>query len=63
MPVVIVKMGEGRTLDQKRQLAKGITEAFVTIGTPAEAINVIIQDIPKSCWARGGKLASDDPKS
>jgi len=59
MPVVIVEMWEGRTPDQKRSLAKDITEAFVKIGTPAEAVNIILKDNPKSCWAQGGKLASE----
>jgi 4-oxalocrotonate tautomerase len=59
MPVVIVEMWEGRTHEQKKQLAKGITDAFVQIGVPASAVNVILKDNPKSCWAQGGKLCSE----
>ena len=59
MPVVIVEMWEGRTLEQKKQLAKGLTEAFVKIGTPAESVQIILKDNAKSCWARGGILASE----
>jgi len=59
MPVVIVEMWEGRTLEQKRQLARDLTEAFVKIGTPAEAVHIILKEHPKSCWAQGGKLASE----
>ncbi len=59
MPVVIVEMWEGRTHDQKKQLAKGITDAFVKIGVPADAVHVIMKDNPKSCWAQGGKLCSE----
>ncbi len=59
MPVVTVEMWEGRTQEQKRQLAKDITEAFVKIGVPAQAVHVIMNDHPKSCWAQGGKLCSD----
>jgi 4-oxalocrotonate tautomerase len=59
MPVVIVEMWEGRTVDEKRKLAKGITKAFTTIGVPAEAVNIILKDNPKSCWAQGGQLCSD----
>ena len=29
MPVVIVEMWEGRTIDQKKKLVEGITESFV----------------------------------
>ena len=59
MPVVIVEMWEGRTVEQKKQLAEGITSSFVKIGTPAEAVHIIIKDNPKCNWATGGKLASE----
>lgn len=59
MPVVIVEMWEGRTLDQKRQLVDGITAAFTKIGVPAEALHIIMRDVPKHNWATGGKLASE----
>jgi len=59
MPVVIVEMWEGRTIDQKKQLVEGITSAFVQIGTSPEAVQVIIEDVPKHNWAIGGKLASE----
>ncbi len=59
MPVVIVEMWEGRTIEQKKQLAEGITSAFVKIGTPSEAVHIIMNDVPKHNWATGGKLTSE----
>lgn len=59
MPVVIVEMWEGRTHEQKKQLAKGLTDVFVKIGVPADAVHIILKDNPKSCWAQGGKLCSE----
>lgn len=59
MPVVTVEMLEGNTMEQKRQLASGITDAFVKIGIPAEEVQVILRENPKSCWADGGKICSD----
>ncbi len=59
MPVVIVEMWEGRSLEQKRQLVKDMTDAFVKIGVPASAVNIILKDNPKSCWAQEGMLCSD----
>ena len=59
MPVVIVEMWEGRTVDQKKQLAEGITAAFTKVGVPAEALQIIMRDVPKHNWATGGKLASE----
>ena len=60
MPVVTVEMWSGRTIEQKKQLVEGITSPFVKIGTPAEAVQVIINDIPKHNWSTGGKLASEE---
>jgi len=59
MPVVTVEMWEGRTIEQKKQLAEGITSTLVKIGVPQEAVHVIIKDNPKHNWATGGKLASE----
>ncbi len=59
MPVIIVEMWEGRTIEQKKQLVKDITSSFEKIGTPKEAVHVIIKDIPKHNWAIGGKLVSE----
>ncbi len=59
MPVVIVEMWEGRTVEKKKQLVEGITAAFVKIGTPADQVHIILKDNPKYNWASGGKLASE----
>ena len=59
MPFVIVEMWEGRTVDQKKQLVEDITAAFGKIGVPAEALHIIMRDVPKHNWATGGKLASE----
>jgi len=59
MPVVIVEMWEGRTIEQKKQLVEGITSSFAKIGVPQEAVQVIIKDNPRHNWAIGGKLASE----
>ena len=59
MPVVVVEMWEGRSTDEKRQLARDLTDAFVKIGIPAAAVNVIMRDNPRSCWAIGGEICSD----
>jgi 4-oxalocrotonate tautomerase len=53
-------MWSGRSQDQKRDLARAITEAVVNIAQakPADTI-VVFQDIPKEHWAQGGVIASD----
>jgi 4-oxalocrotonate tautomerase len=60
MPVVIVEMWEGRTVEQKKKLAEGITAAFTQIGIPAEGLHIIMKDNSKHNWASGGKLVSEE---
>ena len=60
MPIVRIGMWTGRTLAQKQDLARVITEAVVTIAqTTPEATIIIFEDIAKENWAQGGKLASE----
>jgi 4-oxalocrotonate tautomerase len=59
MPVVIVNMWDGRTIDQKKVLVEGITATFGKIGVPADAVQIVINDIPKHNWGIAGKLASE----
>ncbi len=61
MPVITVEMWEGRTIDQKRTLTEGITEAFSKIGTTPDKVTIIFRESAKRNWAQGGKLASDTP--
>ena len=59
MPVIIVEMWEGRTVEQKKQLSQDITASFSKIGVKPEVVQIIIKDNPKHNWAVGGKLASE----
>ena len=59
MPVVRVSFIEGRSDDQKRELAEAITDAMARIaGSKREAVNVIFEDVPKRDWYMGGALTS-----
>jgi len=60
MPIVTVQMFEGRTVEQKRALAKAITDAVVEHAkTTAEGTTVVFVEMPRENWATAGKLASD----
>lgn len=60
MPYVTVKMLEGRTNEQKKALAEKITAAVVeTTGAPADRVHVMIEDMPKTNLAVGGKMANE----
>jgi len=60
MPIVRVEMWTGRSTAQKKELARVITDAMVSIAqTTADATIVVFEDIPKENWAQSGKLASE----
>ncbi|KJL03352.1 MULTISPECIES: 2-hydroxymuconate tautomerase [Priestia] len=60
MPVVTVKMLEGRTDDQKRALVEKVTDAVVeTTGASPEKVSIIIEEMSKSHYAVAGKRMSD----
>ncbi len=60
MPTLIVEAFEGRTLDQRRELAKGITEVVMRVyKVPAEAVTIKFRDQARQDVARGGVLVSD----
>ena len=58
IPVVEIKMWIGRDDTVKEKIVKGITDVFVSLGTPENAVTIILTEYPKSNWAHGGKLAS-----
>lgn len=59
MPVVEIKMWEGRSREQKQQIVDAITKAFTDQGVPAPAIHVVIHNVKKEDWAIGGKLCDE----
>ena len=60
MPVVHIHMLEGRSTEQKRKLAEAITTAFVNIANAKpESVTVMIDDYPRTNWAKAGKLMSE----
>ena len=60
MPVVTVAMYEGRTLDQKREIVKGITDVVARVtGNSAESVHVLIEEVKHENWAIGGLLHPD----
>ena len=60
MPLVTIKIIEGRTVEQKRGMAKDVTEAIVkNVGCPASAVQIDIVELKQENIAQGGKLFID----
>jgi len=59
MPVVDVKVWKGISEDIIKKIISGITDVFVDLGIPKQAVEVIIQEIPKEHWGIDGKPATE----
>jgi 4-oxalocrotonate tautomerase len=63
MPLVTIKIIEGRTTTQKRKMVKDVTDAIVeSIGCPADAVHIDIVEMKQENLSQGGKLFSDSHK-
>ena len=59
MPVVQVSVWAGISEENKKKMVEGITKVIEEVGVPREAITIIIEEIPKTNWASGGRLHSE----
>ena len=56
-----VELWPGRTVAQKREMARAITEVVCNVAhTTPDATIVIFQEIAKEDWAQAGRLASEE---
>jgi len=61
MPIINVKMYSGRTVDEKRDLVKRMTEATMeAIKCPADAVKIMIEEFERENWANAGVLRVDE---
>lgn len=60
MPIVTVKMLEGRSDQQKKALVEKVTAAVVeTTGAAVDAVSIVIEEMKKTDYAVGGVRKSD----
>ena len=60
MPLIQVQMFAGRTPQQKRDLVRALTDAFVeAAGSTPDSVDIILTDVEQSDWAQGGELFSE----
>lgn len=60
MPYIIVKALKGRGLEQKRELARRITEATMEVyGVRAEVVSVRFEEVEPDSLAVGGVMKID----
>jgi 4-oxalocrotonate tautomerase len=57
MPFITITLFEGRTPEQKRALAKEITDVMVRVAkTSPDAVDIVFVDVKRSDWAHAGEL-------
>ena len=55
MPLIRVELLEGRSPEQKRELARALTEATTrTLGCKPDAVDVMFFDVRPSDWVSAG---------
>jgi 4-oxalocrotonate tautomerase len=60
MPEITIELNEGRSIDQKRALCKGITEVVVaTCNVPADRVVITIHESRFENKSVGGVLFAD----
>jgi 4-oxalocrotonate tautomerase len=60
MPLIQITMLQGRSADQKRKIAKRVTDALVEeAGAKREGIIVTFNEVSKESYASGGELLID----
>lgn len=60
MPIINIKMLEGRSLEQKRELAEVFTREMVRIlNIKPDVVEMVIEEYPRNNWASAGQLYSD----
>ncbi len=60
MPIVQIHMLEGRTIEQKREIAQKVTEVISHVAkTKKEDVEVIFSEMKKENFSKGGTLAAD----
>ncbi len=60
MPLVTIKIIEGRTKEQKKGMAKDVTDAIAkNIGCPPSAVQIDIVEMKEDNFAMGGKMWSE----
>jgi 4-oxalocrotonate tautomerase len=59
MPVVHINVWKGFGEERVKKLIQKITQVFVELGVPQQAVEIIVHEIPKTHWGVGGEPASE----
>lgn len=64
MPIVRIDLWPGRSRERKDALIRNVTRAVVeSLDCPLDAVDVLLYEVDKADWARGGLSHADRAKS
>ncbi|MHB8232476.1 MAG: 2-hydroxymuconate tautomerase [bacterium] len=64
MPFVSIKMLEGRTKEQKKNLIKSVTKSVSeSLSVGEKNVWVVVEEFPSDEWGLGGELACEKIKA
>jgi len=60
MPILRVSLWQGRSKEEKAELAQALTDTMVNVAkVPAEAVTIMFEELPKENWATKGVLHTE----
>ncbi|TFG05010.1 MAG: 4-oxalocrotonate tautomerase [Promethearchaeota archaeon] len=59
MPLVQVSVWKGFSEENIKKVIVGMTKVLTDMGIPSQAVEVIVQEIPKSHWGVNGLPATE----
>jgi len=60
MPVIVLRMKQGASIEQKRRIVKEFTSTMVaTMGIEPELVTILIDELPLENIGKAGKLRCD----
>ncbi|MGB2487879.1 MAG: tautomerase family protein [Candidatus Puniceispirillales bacterium] len=62
MPIIRVEMFKGRDRDTRRAIIKELTDGFCrATGAKPDVVDVVLVDVDKADWGKGGVAFADKP--
>lgn len=56
MPLVEITLWPGRSVEVKERIIREVTDALSrACGAPPEAVTIMLREVPKTDWGRGGE--------
>jgi 4-oxalocrotonate tautomerase len=59
MPIIHVYMWKGISEEKIKQIISGITNVFIEMDIPAQAVHIIVHEDSKAHWGIDGKPATE----